>query len=99
MKPAGIHPAAEQEIWHEVAYYESKQAGLGRDLIRRVRDALQRIRTSPSSFAVDRHHVRRCPVERFPFSIYYRDNPDLVWIVALAHHARRPNYWRSRLKD
>jgi hypothetical protein len=33
----------------------------------------------------------------FPFSIVYLDDPDAVKIVAVAHHKRRPGYWKGRL--
>ena len=38
----------------------------------------------------------RVVVERFPYSIVYRRDPDFIVIVAVAHQRRRPRYWRSR---
>jgi toxin ParE1/3/4 len=42
-------------------------------------------------------HVRRYPMRRFPYFIYYRALPDHVRILAFAHHRRHPEYWRERL--
>jgi toxin ParE1/3/4 len=99
VKPIGIHPAAEAEIWAELAYYDNKRAGLGRDLKLEIRAALARIQQHPGAFAADRRHLRRCLLKRFPFSVVYREEEDAIWIIALAHHKRRPNYWRTRLGD
>jgi hypothetical protein len=32
----------------------------------------------------------------FPFSLVYRVRHAEIEIVAVAHHRRRPGYWRSR---
>jgi hypothetical protein len=32
----------------------------------------------------------------YPFDIVYRENADEIEIVAVAHHARKPMYWRRR---
>jgi plasmid stabilization system protein ParE len=97
VKLIGIHPAAEAEIWAELAYYDAKRAGLGRELKLEIRAAFARIQQHPRAFAADRRRVRRCLLKRFPFSVVYRDEPDAIWVIALAHHKRRPNYWRNRL--
>jgi hypothetical protein len=99
VKPLGIHPAAEAEIWAELSFYDEKQPGLGAELKREIRLALARIQSHPRAFAADPRKVRRCSLHRFPFSLAYRDEPDAIWILALAHHKRGPNYWRDRLRD
>jgi len=99
VKPIGVHPDAEAEIWAELAYYDAKQAGLGRELKLEIRTALLRIQQHPRAFAADRRQVRRCLLHRFPFSLVYREEAEVIWVIALAHHKRRPNYWRKRLSD
>jgi len=42
--------------------------------------------------------ARECPLHRLPYSMIYTDENREVWIVAFAHHKRRPGYWKSRLK-
>jgi hypothetical protein len=39
---------------------------------------------------------RRSLVRRFPFAVIYRAKDETVYVVAVAHQRRRPNYWRSR---
>jgi hypothetical protein len=40
--------------------------------------------------------LRRVRLDRFPYSIVYRRSADVLVIIALAHHRRRPAYWRGR---
>ena len=40
---------------------------------------------------------RLMPLRRFPFSLLYRVHETVVRISAVAHHSRRPGYWRGRV--
>ena len=39
---------------------------------------------------------RKRIVQGFPFSVIYRVWEDHIYLVAVAHHHRRPGYWRER---
>jgi plasmid stabilization system protein ParE len=43
-----------------------------------------------------RHNVRKVGLRRFPYSIVYRDEPELIRIIAVAHHRREPAYRTKR---
>ncbi len=45
------------------------------------------------------HEVRRKVLQRFPYSILYTAERWRVWVVAVAHHKRKPDYWRSRVQE
>src|SRR5882724_6270433 len=38
-------------------------------------------------------------LHRFPFSVVYAVEANLVLVIAIAHHGRRPGYWTQRLSD
>jgi toxin ParE1/3/4 len=42
--------------------------------------------------------VRRRTLTDWPYGIFYRLRGDELIIIAVAHHRRRPGYWRSRLR-
>lgn len=97
MKPLIVHPAARIEWEHAIVYYESKVPGLGLDLHTKVEQALQKIQQSPQMWP--RHHdprFRKYVLERFPYLIFYMERLESIWIVAIAHAKRRPDYWRVR---
>jgi plasmid stabilization system protein ParE len=42
--------------------------------------------------------TRRYVLQRFPYSIVYREIATGIIVVAIAHHKRRPRYWYRRLR-
>jgi toxin ParE1/3/4 len=43
------------------------------------------------------HGTRRFVLHRFPFSITYLDDPDVLSVIAVAHGKRTPGYWKQRV--
>ena len=93
---------AENELKIAVARYEEQAPGLGADLRAEIDRAFELVaalpRTGkrvPGTHAGD---VRRVFVKRFPFSVVYLLEPAVIWVVAIAHHRRRPEYWKGRLR-
>jgi hypothetical protein len=37
-------------------------------------------------------------LKRFPYDIVVRELSEEILVVAVAHHSRRPGYWRDRLR-
>lgn len=99
MKALILHDDAEAELWDGVAYYEREALGLGLDFLSEAVRAFDRIQTAPTRWPRANHGTRRLLLRRFPYTIYYRDLAEAVWIVAVAAQKRRPFYWRSRVKD
>jgi len=90
--------AARLEFLAEVIYYNEAQPGLGERFITAVEEAAARAVAFPLSGSPSRSNTRRVIVKGFPFSIFYRPEPEEIVIFALAHHARRPYYWQSRTR-
>ncbi|HEX4953384.1 MAG TPA: hypothetical protein VF017_08330 [Thermoanaerobaculia bacterium] len=40
--------------------------------------------------------MRRLVLNRFPYSLFYTADSEEIRIFAVAHHSRRPGYWRHR---
>jgi len=91
-----FHPEAEEEFRAAIDYYEDREAGLGYDFSLEVFTAIQNIITQPNAWPVMEDDVRRCLVNRFPFGVLYSLEPTGVFVVAVMHQRRRPDYWRSR---
>jgi len=94
--PLRIHRAAETEFWEAVAYYEEKIPGLGLDFIEEIERSFEVIRSDPSRWRIRDHGARRYNIDRFPYYIAYLDFPDHLWVVAIAHGRRLPEYWTER---
>jgi toxin ParE1/3/4 len=98
VKPIFVHPRAKAEWDHAIGYYEAKVPGLGLDLHAKVEQAIQKIQRQPQVWP--RHvdpRFRKYVLERFPYLIIYMERQDDIWIVAVAHAKRRPQYWEVRI--
>jgi plasmid stabilization system protein ParE len=58
---------------------------------------LDRIGATPELYPLVLLDVRRAPVRRFPYSIFYRIESDQVLVLAAFHGRRHPRVWRERI--
>lgn len=91
-----FHPQAEKEFNEAIRYYEQKEAGLGADFAIEVRYSIDRIIAQPEAWPVLKGEIRRTLLRRFPYGVLYSAEPQGVFIVAVMHLNRSPEYWKSR---
>ncbi len=89
--------AAKSELIEAALYYDEQLAGLGDAFGRAVEFAISKVAAEPSRFPVVIDSIQRCRVTRFPYCIYFHVMSDVLYIVAVAHHSRHPDYWKGRL--
>ena len=53
-------------------------------------------RDNPHLYAAESGAIRIGPLHRFPYSVYYEELEDRIWVAAVGHHSRRPGYWARR---
>lgn len=97
MQPVKFHPQAECELAESVVFYNGRLSGLGEDFFGAVKLASRQIQSDPLRRPLRRDGTRQVKLPRFPYAVVYRDQPERIEIVAVAHGARRPGYWRDRL--
>ena len=88
---------AEQEFAESVAYYESRERGLGsefRDEVAAVVDWILRFPDTPRLRPKGYRRVNLCA---FPHYVAYIRRGDTIWVVAIAHGHRRPEFWINRI--
>lgn len=94
---AAWHSLAKRELFEGSDFYEREVAGLGEAFLTQVEKAVDQIRRHPRSGPPILGTNRRCRVSRFPYNLVYRIESDRIFILALAHHKRRPYYWARRI--
>lgn len=99
MKRIRFSAIANDELADACDWYERQQEGLGSRFKSVVRDAARQIARTPSLFPVELEDVRRYVMNRFPYTLRYVVRGDEVWIVAVSHQHRRPDYWVERIDD
>jgi toxin ParE1/3/4 len=97
MKPVKYHPLAESELVGSAAFYERRREFLGDGFLDLVDETLTKIRSNPEMGKPGRFQTRSLKVRRFPFRIIFLIQPERIWVVAVAHLSRRPDYWINRL--
>ena len=92
-----LHPEAYEDL-REAAEFYRDQAGtaLSRPFLAEFERSVALLLEHPQLGAIWRHGKRRLVTRRFPFSIIYTVVEDQLRILAVAHHSRRPGYWRRR---
>ncbi len=99
MKRYRFHPEARIEVRSAVAWYRERSSEAARGFADAVADGTRSIRERPEAWPIWRRaDVRRRVLRRYPYSIFYVIERDMVVIVAVAHHKRRPGYWLPRLR-
>jgi len=83
---------AKFELEDAVSYYNAELKGLGKKFKREIRKSLVRIAKYPAAWPVEKNEIRKCTLHIFPYKIYYSIEKDHIFIIAIAHHKRKPRY-------
>lgn len=79
--------------------YEAEAPELGRRFGDEVEWVVQLLLDHPEMGSRLDNDLRHFVLRKFPFSIVYAVVTDLVYIVAVAHGSREPEYWRLRVQE
>ena len=77
-------------------WYLVRSASAAAGFVREIEHAIQRIGEAPERYPLTRFGRRRFVLLSYPFDVVYRILETEIEIIAVAHHARRPGYWRDR---
>jgi toxin ParE1/3/4 len=91
-----FHPEAEEEFKAAIDYYEAREPGLGYDFSAEVFTAIQNILHIPGAWPAIAEDVRRCLINRFPYGVLYSIEQSGIFVLAVMHLRRHPDYWKSR---
>jgi toxin ParE2 len=90
---------AEEELVQAIAAYEEIEPGLGLRLKEEVRQAFRWIEENPLLANLHPKGYRRMNLRIFRYYIAYFIWKDAIWILAVAHAHRRPEYWSERRRS
>lgn len=92
-----LHPEAEEDLRAAARYYREHAGGsFSRALLAEFERCVELLLRHPRLGTLWRNDRRRLILQHFPFSIVYSVHDDGIRILAVAHHSRRPEYWRGR---
>lgn len=84
---------ARQELEEAVHYYELEYSGFGKKFKEEVKKGISRIIEYPEAWSIERGEIRKCLLHKFPYKLLYSIESDHIFIIAVAHQHRRPDYW------
>jgi toxin ParE1/3/4 len=104
MRSVRVLELAATEAAEAAGWYESNRKGLGADFREEFRLALNKLREKPVPGRpwpgrLGERGVKRIAMRRFPFFLVFVNVESGSVVLAVAHHRRRPGYWRNRIYD
>jgi len=102
MKKVRILQEAAEEAIAAADWYDKEREGLGKEFTCTVEIAIDLIEEdilplSPMPGKSGAVGVKRLILKRFPYDIVVIEGELETVVVAIAHHSRKPGYWRERL--
>jgi len=91
-----FHPEAAAELNSAIDYYEEISPGLGYDFALEVYSTIEKILCFPKAWVELEDGIRRCQTQRFPYGILYSSEENTIFILAVMHLQRDPDYWKGR---
>lgn len=93
-----LHVEAGLEYDEAFNWYMQRSEDAALDFDREVDGAFAEIAQEPERWALGSYSCRRFLLQKFPYSVIYRERPSgRVQVVAIAHASRRPGFWKHRL--
>lgn len=86
------------ELDDAVRYYNEELGGLGNKFYDEVLITIGLIKLFPASWNQCSPNTRKAILKVFPFNIIYTIDKNIIVIIAIAHHHRKPEYWIDRIK-
>jgi len=85
-------------LWRDaIEYYELQLTGLGRRFFNEVMETIDLIIQFPQLWAQNSEHTRKAVLRKFPYNLVYSILNNKIYIIAVAHQNRVPEYWIDRL--
>jgi len=91
-----FHPDVAGEIKASYRWYQNQAEGLGDDFLHELELACQAIIEFPATWPRLKKDYRRFLLSKFPFSVVYRVQNTNIFVVAVMHNSRKPDYWKTR---
>ena len=98
MKQIRILPAASQDLIKGFRFYEKQAKGIGRYFLDTLYSDIESLRLNAGIHPQPLGGFHRLLSKRFPYSLYYRVDRDLVSIHAILDNRRNPEWVRKHLK-
>ncbi|MBL7128131.1 MAG: type II toxin-antitoxin system RelE/ParE family toxin [Ignavibacteria bacterium] len=96
MKVEFIEPAL-VELDDAIEYHNLQSHGLGNKFFNEVLKTIELISRFPEAWTINSIHTRKAILRNFPYNLIYTVHNEKIYIIAVAHQHRKPEYWIDRI--
>jgi plasmid stabilization system protein ParE len=89
-----ILPDAEAEIAGAFGWYLERNPLAAEAFRTEAFERIDALCDSATKWKQDEDGTRRCLLRRFPYTVFYEIEGNIVFVLAVAHQRRKPGYWR-----
>src|SRR5713101_2303548 len=82
MPTIDFHTDAAEEMQAAAASYAARARGLGDEFLDEIEQGLRRIQQFPQLWSIYEGEYRRYLLQRFPYGLIYRIDPDKIFIIS-----------------
>jgi len=96
MAEIAFHGAARIEYVSAIKYYRDRSIRAALRLESEMEGVFADLQANPHRFPTYEGNLRVASLLKFPYSVIYEVNDDIIWVIAIVHASREPDYWRDR---
>lgn len=86
-----------RELEDAIEFYNFQAKGLGGKFLDEVLETIELITRFPKLWSFHSVNTRKAVLRKFPFYLIYSELKDRIFIIAVAHQNREPEYWINRI--
>jgi toxin ParE1/3/4 len=94
-----VHAEARCELLEARDYYDREAGGSGLLFLEAIEREFELLLEYPRIGKALVRGTGRRTMLNWPYSIVYQPILGGIYVIAIAHHKRRPGYWRKRLRS
>jgi plasmid stabilization system protein ParE len=95
-KPVLLRPEAQLDLEDAAQWYNRQRGGLGYEFLDEVVRGFASISENSLLYPIVHKNIRRSLLRRFPFGVFYIDEPDKIVVIGVMHGSRDPKTWKTR---
>jgi len=92
-----FHELARKEFLGARDYYDGLVFGLGKSFVIQIERCLKVLKSNPSAYPVIKENIRKALVIKFLYAVLYKLEKETIYILAVMHQKRKPEYWSNRI--
>ena len=92
-----VESSAKLDLKAAHEWYEQQLPNLGNEFLNSTELEFRILEENPEIYQIIFLEIRRAPIRRFPFGLFYVIREKTVHVIAVYHTRRDPDGWKKRI--